>query len=163
MLFREIIAVYCENHMGYTNTLCGQIPPYQMLLVAPSHVQHVFLQNLLEVIHFERFTHNITTQPVTSDTKWCAPGCYTIMLVNPRVRGSNKHRSSRSLQRVRCPFRPKQHKRRFLFTLSCLLLSFSAAILNLMNTEWDSPTRRTSDQYISHTITLHFQSSDLRG
>jgi hypothetical protein len=24
MLFREIIAVYCENHMEHTNTLCGQ-------------------------------------------------------------------------------------------------------------------------------------------
>jgi hypothetical protein len=24
MLFREIIAVYCENHMERTNTLCGQ-------------------------------------------------------------------------------------------------------------------------------------------
>jgi hypothetical protein len=24
MLFREIIAVYCENHMEHNNTLCGQ-------------------------------------------------------------------------------------------------------------------------------------------
>jgi hypothetical protein len=24
MLFREIIAVYCENHMKHINTLCGQ-------------------------------------------------------------------------------------------------------------------------------------------
>jgi hypothetical protein len=24
MLFREIIAVYCENHTEHTNTLCGQ-------------------------------------------------------------------------------------------------------------------------------------------
>jgi hypothetical protein len=24
MLFREIIVVYCENHMEHTNTLCGQ-------------------------------------------------------------------------------------------------------------------------------------------
>jgi hypothetical protein len=24
MLFREIIAVYCENHVGHINTLCGQ-------------------------------------------------------------------------------------------------------------------------------------------
>jgi hypothetical protein len=24
MLFREIIAVYCENHMEHINTLCGQ-------------------------------------------------------------------------------------------------------------------------------------------
>jgi hypothetical protein len=24
MLFRETVAVYCENHMEHTNTLCGQ-------------------------------------------------------------------------------------------------------------------------------------------
>jgi hypothetical protein len=24
MLFREIIAVYCENHTEHTDTLCGQ-------------------------------------------------------------------------------------------------------------------------------------------
>jgi flagellar basal body-associated protein FliL len=24
MMFREIIAVYCENHTEHTNTLCGQ-------------------------------------------------------------------------------------------------------------------------------------------
>jgi hypothetical protein len=24
MLFRKTVAVYCENHMEYTNTLCGQ-------------------------------------------------------------------------------------------------------------------------------------------
>jgi hypothetical protein len=24
MLFREMIAVYCENHMEHINTLCGQ-------------------------------------------------------------------------------------------------------------------------------------------
>jgi hypothetical protein len=24
MLFREIVAVYCENRMEHTNTLCGQ-------------------------------------------------------------------------------------------------------------------------------------------
>jgi hypothetical protein len=24
MLFREIIVLYCENHMRHTNTLCGQ-------------------------------------------------------------------------------------------------------------------------------------------
>jgi hypothetical protein len=24
MLFREIVAVYCENHMRYTNTFCEQ-------------------------------------------------------------------------------------------------------------------------------------------
>jgi hypothetical protein len=24
MLFRETVAVYCENHMKHTDTLCGQ-------------------------------------------------------------------------------------------------------------------------------------------
>jgi hypothetical protein len=24
MLFRETVAVYCENHMEHTDTLCGQ-------------------------------------------------------------------------------------------------------------------------------------------
>jgi hypothetical protein len=24
MLFRNTVAVYCENHMEHTNTLCGQ-------------------------------------------------------------------------------------------------------------------------------------------
>jgi hypothetical protein len=24
MLFRETVAVYCENHMEHTNTICGQ-------------------------------------------------------------------------------------------------------------------------------------------
>jgi translation initiation factor IF-1 len=28
MLFREIIAVYCENHTEHTNTLCGQNAVY---------------------------------------------------------------------------------------------------------------------------------------
>jgi hypothetical protein len=28
MLFREIIAVYCENHMQQINTLCGQNAVY---------------------------------------------------------------------------------------------------------------------------------------
>jgi hypothetical protein len=28
MLFGETVAVYCENHMEYTNTLCGQNADY---------------------------------------------------------------------------------------------------------------------------------------
>jgi hypothetical protein len=28
MLFREIIAVYCENHTEHKNTLCGQNAEY---------------------------------------------------------------------------------------------------------------------------------------
>jgi hypothetical protein len=28
MLFRETVAVYCENHMEHTDTLCGQNTEY---------------------------------------------------------------------------------------------------------------------------------------
>jgi hypothetical protein len=28
MLFRKTVAVYCENHMEHTNTLCGQNAEY---------------------------------------------------------------------------------------------------------------------------------------
>jgi hypothetical protein len=31
MLLKEIIAVYCENHMEHTDTLCGQIAVFSML------------------------------------------------------------------------------------------------------------------------------------
>jgi hypothetical protein len=31
MLFREIIAVYCENHMEYINTVCRQSVEFLML------------------------------------------------------------------------------------------------------------------------------------
>jgi hypothetical protein len=31
MLFREIIAVYCENHTEHTNTLCGKNIEFIML------------------------------------------------------------------------------------------------------------------------------------
>jgi hypothetical protein len=33
MLFREIIAVYCENHKEHTNALCGQNIFYQYIYV----------------------------------------------------------------------------------------------------------------------------------
>jgi hypothetical protein len=32
MLFREIIAVYCENHTEHINTLCGQNAKYFITL-----------------------------------------------------------------------------------------------------------------------------------
>jgi hypothetical protein len=32
MLFREIIAVYCENHTERTNTLCGEIAEFSSYL-----------------------------------------------------------------------------------------------------------------------------------
>jgi hypothetical protein len=31
MLFREAVAVYCENHMEHTNTLCGENAEFNML------------------------------------------------------------------------------------------------------------------------------------
>jgi translation initiation factor IF-1 len=33
MLFRETVAVYCENHTEHTNTLCGQNIFYQCIYV----------------------------------------------------------------------------------------------------------------------------------
>jgi hypothetical protein len=35
MLFREIIAVYCENRMKYTNALCGQNVLNQAIRMEP--------------------------------------------------------------------------------------------------------------------------------
>jgi hypothetical protein len=32
MLFRETVAVYCENHTEHTNTLCGQNAEFYSVL-----------------------------------------------------------------------------------------------------------------------------------
>jgi hypothetical protein len=31
MLFKETVAVFCENHTGHINTLCGKISRFLML------------------------------------------------------------------------------------------------------------------------------------
>jgi hypothetical protein len=41
MLFREIIAVYCENHMEHINTLCGQNSVYINAVRASQETHYV--------------------------------------------------------------------------------------------------------------------------
>jgi hypothetical protein len=41
MLFREIIAVYCENHTEHVNTLCGQNEEILMLQLVIRTVRRV--------------------------------------------------------------------------------------------------------------------------
>jgi hypothetical protein len=41
MLFREIIAVYCENHMEHINTLCGQNAVYINSVRTPQETRYV--------------------------------------------------------------------------------------------------------------------------
>jgi hypothetical protein len=38
MLFREIIAVYCENHTEHINTLCGQNAEFSSYLTGNTYV-----------------------------------------------------------------------------------------------------------------------------
>jgi hypothetical protein len=39
MLFREIITVYCENHMEHTNTLCGQNTEFWYVKLGGIYIQ----------------------------------------------------------------------------------------------------------------------------
>jgi hypothetical protein len=38
MLFKEIIAVYCENHTEHTNTLCGQNAEFSSYLTGKRNI-----------------------------------------------------------------------------------------------------------------------------
>jgi hypothetical protein len=40
MLFRETVAVYCENHMEPTNTLCGQNTEFMYVKVGGTYGNH---------------------------------------------------------------------------------------------------------------------------
>jgi hypothetical protein len=40
MLFRETVAVYYENHMEHTNTLCGQKPEFYYIKAGGTHRNH---------------------------------------------------------------------------------------------------------------------------
>jgi hypothetical protein len=40
MLFRGIIAVYCENHMEHINTLCGQIAEFSYVKARGTYSNH---------------------------------------------------------------------------------------------------------------------------
>jgi hypothetical protein len=48
MLFREIIAVYCENHTEHTDTLCGQNAG---LLDVNAGGAYSYQRNMLEPVH----------------------------------------------------------------------------------------------------------------
>jgi hypothetical protein len=40
MLFREIIAVYCENHTEHTNALCGQNAEFYYVKASGTYNYH---------------------------------------------------------------------------------------------------------------------------
>jgi hypothetical protein len=40
MLFRETVAVYCENHMEHTNTLCGQNAGFLCVMAGGTYTNH---------------------------------------------------------------------------------------------------------------------------
>jgi hypothetical protein len=40
MLFKEIIAIYCENHMEHTNTLCGQNAEFLYVQAGGTYSNH---------------------------------------------------------------------------------------------------------------------------
>jgi hypothetical protein len=40
MLFREELAVYCENHMEHINTLCGQNAEFWYVRSGGAHSNH---------------------------------------------------------------------------------------------------------------------------
>jgi hypothetical protein len=40
MLFREIIAVYCENHTEHINTLCGQNAEFWYVIAGGKYSNH---------------------------------------------------------------------------------------------------------------------------
>jgi hypothetical protein len=40
MLFREIIAVYCENHTEHIDTLCGQNAEFQYVTAGGTYTNH---------------------------------------------------------------------------------------------------------------------------
>jgi hypothetical protein len=40
MLFRETVAVYCENHTEHTNTLCGQNAELQYVIADGTYSSH---------------------------------------------------------------------------------------------------------------------------
>jgi hypothetical protein len=42
MLFRETVAVYCENHTEHTNTLCGQNVAFNYVKSSGAYSNHWF-------------------------------------------------------------------------------------------------------------------------
>jgi hypothetical protein len=46
MLFRETVAVYCENHTQHTNTLCGQNAEFWCVKEGGTYSNHWVLKSL---------------------------------------------------------------------------------------------------------------------
>jgi hypothetical protein len=40
ILFRKTVAVYCENHMEHTNTLCGQNSKFHYVQAGGTYINH---------------------------------------------------------------------------------------------------------------------------
>jgi hypothetical protein len=40
LLFRERVSVYCENHTGHTNTLCGQNAEFYYVKAGGTYSNH---------------------------------------------------------------------------------------------------------------------------
>jgi hypothetical protein len=43
MMFRETVAVYCENHMEHINTLCGQNTEFSNIKKDGTYINHSVL------------------------------------------------------------------------------------------------------------------------
>jgi hypothetical protein len=54
MLFRETVAVYCENHTGHTNTLCGRTAEFQHGKAAGTYSDHWTLCSVLKTWILQR-------------------------------------------------------------------------------------------------------------
>jgi translation initiation factor IF-1 len=54
MLFREIIAVYCENHMEHINTLCGQNAVYINSVRASQETHYVSITKANQLMLFRK-------------------------------------------------------------------------------------------------------------
>jgi hypothetical protein len=50
MLFREIIAVYCENHTEHTNTLCEQNAEFLYVIAGGTYNTESFKWLIKEII-----------------------------------------------------------------------------------------------------------------
>jgi hypothetical protein len=49
MLFRETAAVYCENHMEHTNTICGKNAKFVNLKTGSTYSEHCDLNDYFSV------------------------------------------------------------------------------------------------------------------
>jgi hypothetical protein len=56
MLFREIIAVYCENHTEHVNTLCGQNVKANGVCSYHSAINNqTLIHNVVSTLHYNVF------------------------------------------------------------------------------------------------------------